>query len=314
MATQKNLEEKRMNLRVISGEDLTWVDIVDPTEDAKKYLAEHYNFHPLDLDDCFSRRMLPKVDEYKDYLFCIFQFPVFDKITRISSPRQWEAFVGDKYLVTLHPGSLTAPDELRRECEANEEVKKEYLSHGSGHLLYRIIDRTFDAYFPVLDKLIKLMDDLEDSVFDEEVEAAKEIGILRRDIATQRRVMIPTRTVLVELEIKLKRFCKTDMTVYWGDLMDHMNNIYNTLDEYKENIEVFKDADFVLSGYRANRAIRMLAVLLVIVLPIIIAFGAYGIYSALPAGFNKMPLAILLGIVIVVIGAILTFLKRKRII
>ena len=71
---------------------------------------------------------------------------------------------------------LTAVDDLRRECEFNEEARKEYFSQGSGYLLYQILDRATDSYFLVLDKILSLMDDVEDNVFNEEIEAAKEIS------------------------------------------------------------------------------------------------------------------------------------------
>ena len=69
---------------------------------------------------------------------------------------------------------------------------------------------------------MSLMEDMEDIVFDEEVEAAKEISILRRDIITQRAVMFPTRTIFIEMENKLKRFSKMDVTAHYNDLMDHI--------------------------------------------------------------------------------------------
>ena len=40
-------------------------------------LAEKYGFHPLDLDDCLSRIQRPKIDEYENYLFIVFHFPLF---------------------------------------------------------------------------------------------------------------------------------------------------------------------------------------------------------------------------------------------
>ena len=312
---QKNLEQKHLNSKTITWGDFTWVDIVEPTEEAKKYLAEHYNFHPLDLEDCLSRRQLSKIDEYEQYLFVIFHLPVYDKRTRVTTTRQWSVFVGDKFLVTLHPARLTAPDELFRECESSEEARKEYLSHGSGYLLYVILDRVLDAYFPILNKIMSLMEDVEDNVFDEEVEEAKEISILRRDILTQRHVMFPTRILLAELENKLKRFSKTDLSVYYGDLMDHMNKICETLDECKEIIEVFKDADYVLSGYRANNVIRILAVMLAVVLPFLVVSGVYGMRVILPGGVDKgSPLTffLLLAIILILIGAILYFFRRRR--
>ena len=191
----KNQEKKLLNLKTVTYGDLTWVDIVQPTKETTEYLAEHYNFHPMDLEDSLSPRQLSKIEEYPQYLFIIFHLPVYDKVTRVSTRKQWSAFVGDKFLVTLRPGELTTLDELFRECELSEEAREEYMSHGSGYLLYRILDRAVDSYFPVLNKITSLMEDIEDSVFDEEVEAAEEISILRRDIITQRQVMFPTRTL-----------------------------------------------------------------------------------------------------------------------
>jgi magnesium transporter len=317
VTSQKNSKEKQLNLKTITWGDLTWVDIVQPTEEAKKYLAEHYDFHPLDLDDCLSRRQLSKVEEYPQYLFVIFHLPVYDKVTRVSTTRQWSAVVGDKFLVTLRPGELKTLDELFRECELSEEARQEYLSYGSGYLLYRILDRAVDSYFPILDKIMSLMDDIEGSVFDEEVEVAKELSLLRQDIITQRRVMFPARTLLVELENKLKRFAKMDLAIYFSDLTDHMNKICETLDECREVIEVYKDADFLLSSYRANRVIRILAVICAVGLPFLVVFGSYGMYAVLHGGVYKaspQTFFLLLIIVFIAIGATLYFFRRRHLI
>ena len=100
---QRLADDKQLNIKTITWGNLTWIDIVQPTESAKKYLAEHYNFHPMDLEDMLSRRQLSKAVEYAQYLFVVYHIPVFDKVTKVSTKRQWSAFVGDKYLVTLHP-------------------------------------------------------------------------------------------------------------------------------------------------------------------------------------------------------------------
>jgi len=306
-----------MNSKTIAFGDMTWVDIVEPSEDVKKYLAENYCFHPLDLDDCLSRRQLSKIDEYEQYLFVVFHLPAYDKRTRVSTTQQWSAFVGDNFLVTLHPTRLTAPDRLFRECESDEEIKKEYLSQGSGYLLYAILDRALDDYFPILGKIMSLMEDVEDNVFDEEIEEAKEISILRRDILTQRHVMFPTRTQLTELGTKLNRFSKKDLSVYYGDLMDHMNKICETLDEAKEMIEAFKDADYVLSGYRANKVIRILAIMLAVALPFLVVSGIYGMRVILPGGIEEgsmMSFIFLLVIIFVLISVTLYFFRREHLI
>ncbi len=308
-------EEKQLNLESITWGDLTWVNIEGPTKRETEYLAQNYPFHPLDLDDCLSRRQRTKIDVYKDYLFFLFVFPVYSKATRVSTHSQLSVFIGEKYLITLHTGELKTLVKLFRECQTNEEARQEYLSLGSGYLVYRILDRGADSYFPVLDKILSLMENMEDSVFDENVESAKELSILRRDIITQRRIIFPMRTVLAELEGKLKRFTKTDMSVYFGDLMDHMNKICETLDEYKEVIEVFKDTDYVLSTERINRVFRILTILSSIFLPFSIISSLYGMNIPLPGGLVRGSFQSFLFLLIsmfLVSGAMLYFFRRQR--
>jgi magnesium transporter len=266
----KKSEEKKPGISQVTQGDLTWTDIVDPDTGARQYLESNFSFNPMDLDDYFSPRQLSKVDEYQSYLFVIFHLPSYDKNTRVSTIYQWAAFVGEKQLVTLHPAVMRTLSALREEVDAREEARKEFMGQGAGHLLYEILDRTVDSYFPVLDRIMSLVDQVEDRVFDEGVEAGREISTLRRDIFTQRRVMFPLRALLREIEGKLKRFSRVDLTVYFGDLMDHMNKICDTLDAGKETIEIFKDADYTLSGYRANHVIRIIAMMLAVALPFLV--------------------------------------------
>lgn len=306
--------KKELNLKTVTWGDLTWVDIVQPTKGITRYLTEHYNFNPLDMEDALSPKQVSKIEEYPEYLFIIFYLSVFDRNTRISSRKQWSAFVGANYLVTIHPPEFKVADELFRECEAKEEAREHYLSQGSGHLLYQILDLAIDRYFKVLDKILNLMEDIEDDVFKEEVEVASRLSNLRRDIINQRQVMFPTRTLVARLETKLKEFSKIDLTLYLSDLMDHINTVCNTLDEYTAVIEVFKDSDYLLSSYRANRTVRSIAVLLAISLPFLVVVGIYLILPTEASKSSPQTFGALLIVILVLIASTLLFLRRRHLI
>ncbi|GAI51608.1 unnamed protein product, partial [marine sediment metagenome] len=82
--------------------------------------------------------------EYKDYLFLVLHFPVFNKEARVTTTSQLSVFIGGNYLITLHKGELKPLVKLFRECQIDEESQQENFSQGSGYLLYRIIDRLVD--------------------------------------------------------------------------------------------------------------------------------------------------------------------------
>jgi len=313
--SQEKKKEQSLNIESIAWGDLTWVNIERPTEREIEYLAKNYSFHRLDLDDCLSRIQRPKMDVYEDYLFLIFHFSVYSKLTRVSTHDQLSVFVGDKYLITLHSGQLKALVEFFKECQINEQARQQSFSRRSGYLLYCILDRMVDSYFPILDKILSIMDDVEDTVFDETVDAAQELAILRRDVIAQRRIVFPNRTTIAQLEGKLQRFATIDMSVYFGDLMDHMNKICETLDECKEIIEVYKDTDFVLGTDRINRVMRVLTILSTIVLPFLVVSSLYGMNVHMPGGITSgswVPFILIMLVVTLITGVMLYFFHRKR--
>ena len=152
--SQESKEGQSVNQELLTWGDLTWVNIEQPTEKETEYLATNYSFHPLDLDDCLSRIQRPKIDEYKDYLFLVFHFPIFNIEARVTNPSQLSVFIGRDYLITLHKGELKPLVKLFRECQIEEEARQENFSQGSGYLLYRIIDRLVDYCLPILNKIL----------------------------------------------------------------------------------------------------------------------------------------------------------------
>ncbi len=306
---------EQLDIATITWGDLTWVNVPHPNEREVEWLANTYNFHPLSLDDLQSRKQISKIDTYPGYLFFVFHHAYYQKETRIASKRQWFAYISDNYIVTVNTVELKTLGALFRDCQSNEDTRKEYMSSGSGFLLYRIIDRAIDSYFPVLDKILNLMEDVEDAVFDEDIEAAKELSILRRDIITQRTVMFPTREILVEMENKLKRFSRTDVTAYYNDLMDHMDKICNTLDECKEMIEVFKDTDYTLATNRLNRVMRILTIISTITLPFLAISGIYGMNVFSPGGIEQGDHTVFIVLIVsmfVIAGGMLYMFHRRR--
>jgi len=316
MAThQAKKEEQELNLESLTQNNLTWVNIERPTERETEYLAQNYPFHPLDLDDCLSRIQRPKIDEYKDYLFLVFHFPVFNIETQVTKPSQLSVFIGEKYLITLHKGELKPLVKLFRECQIDEESCQENFSQGSSYLLYRIIDRLVDYCLPILNKIGDNIERTEDNIFSSKgmPKAIEDISILRRDVISFRRIIWPMRAVISSLEPKIHRFTKMDMKVYFGDMVDHVDKIWDGLDEYKEIIEGLSDTHDSLATNRTNEVMRRLTVIATILLPITVVASIFGMN--IPLGpFRDSPysaLYISLICLAIIIG-MLYFFRRQR--
>ena len=311
---QTREEEKQLNMQTITWGDLTWVDIVPPTELETEYLAENYHFHPLDLDDCLSRIQRPKIDEYKDYLFLVFHFPVFRKEARVTNPSQLSVFIGKDYLITLHKGQLKPLVKLFRDCQIDEEARQENLSQGSSYLLYRIVDRLVDYCLPILSRIGVNIDQTEDNIFSSRrmPRAIEDISTLRRDVISFRRIIWPMRAVIGSLEPRIRRFSPMDLSVYFGDMIDHVDKIWDGLDEYKEIIEGLNDTYDSLATNRTNEVIRMLTIIATILLPLTVVASLYGMNVPLPFQDSSYSLAFVFVIWAAVVSGMLYFFRRQH--
>jgi magnesium transporter len=308
-------KEARLNIETVTYKDLTWVNIEQPAKRETEYLAQNYSFNQLDLDDCLSRRQRPKIDEYKDYIFVVLHFPKWHKDVQIARPSQVAMFVGRKYVVTVHAGELTPLVKFFELCRDNAGMRQKAMGRGPALLAYHITDLLVDYCFPIMDKILIQMENVEDVVFDETVEAAHELAVVRRDIIAQRRIIWPLRAVIIELEAKLKKFTTRDMSDLFGDTLDHLNKIWDTLDECKEVIEVYKDSDYILSTDRINRIMRILTIFSAIVLPFVVVSSIFGMNVHFPGGLttgSPLTFILLVASMALIAGGMLYFFHRKR--
>ena len=307
------VKKEELNLESLTWGDLTWVNIEQATEKETKYLSENYPFHPLDLDDCLSRIQRPKIDEYKDYLFLVFHFPVFSKEVRVTTPSQVSVFIGQNYLITLHKGELKPLVKLFKECQIDEESRQENFSQGPGYLLYRIIDRLVDYCLPILNKIGDNIEEAEDRIFSDRMRGAiKEISALRRDVISFRRIIWPMRAVVGSLEPRVRRFTKTDLAAYFGDMVDHVDKIWDGLDEYKEIIEGLNDTHDSLANNRTNAIMRILTIVATIFFPITLIASIWGMNIPLPFQHSSYSLLYIILIMVGIISGMLYFFRRQH--
>ncbi len=304
---------KEFNIGSVAWGKLVWLDIEKPTQREIEYLGQNYPFHPLDLDDCLSRIQRPKIDEYEDYLFMVFHFPVFHKEARVSTPSQVSIFLGADYLISLHQGDLKPLVKMFRDCELNERAREEYMGQSSSHLLYHILDRLVNYCFPMLNKIGANIEAVEDDVFTKPVpKTVQEILVIKRDLVSFRRIMRPQIAVLDSLEQRKWAFFKDGMDVYFGDIGDHLDKIWDMLEDYRELVDNLSDASDRLTSHRVQEVMRVLAILAACATPFVIIAGIYGMNIPLPLGDSSLGLPILIVIMLCTISLMLFIFRRKR--
>jgi len=287
---------------------LIWIDIENPNKDSMQFLLDSFKFHPLDIEDCLSIIERPKLDEYDDYFFLVLHIPFFIKQTRRLIPFTVNIFIGRNFLVTVHHG-ICKP--IQNTYEALLD-KHDILTKGSGYLLHRVIDSLIDYSFPILNKIYRNIQNVEDAIFKKvSSKNVREILLIRTNILTFRSIIFPQRKLLKTLEIKDMEFLIEELEVYFSDLVDHVEKIWDTLENYKELIEGVHDAHQSLLSNKINDIMRILTIFSVLLLPLTLISGIYGMNIGLPIQNNPFAFIIIMVVMLIISIGMLAYFKYK---
>jgi magnesium transporter len=269
---------------VILADGLRWIHVPRPTSADGEWLLAEFGFHALDLEDVFSRNQRPKLDRYDDYLFLVMQFPVYEKSRQRLVSVELDLFVGQDFLITLPSSDLPPLEALFERIGERDDLRGQIFSKGAGYLLYRIVDACVDASFPMLRKMGLKLDQLEDDIFEQErpSEVVRDINDLKQEIISFRRIVRPQRTVLGDLEKTKGRYLAEDMEIYFDDISDAAERIWDILDNYKEVIDSLEATNESVLTHRLNDSIRVLTAFSVILLPLTLIASIFGMNVALP--------------------------------
>ncbi|MCZ4493842.1 MAG: magnesium transporter CorA family protein [Conexibacter sp.] len=300
------------NVEVVEAEGLRWINIERPRSIDRVWLEEHFDFHPLDYEDVFSRNQRPKVDEYDGYLFVVLHFPVYDKRVNRLNAAEVDIFVGPDFVITLPNENLAPLQYLFDRVRSNEDAREDLFNKGAGYLLYKIVDACVDASFPMLRKMGLKLERLEESIFDEEAnrEIVRDLSNAKQEIINFRKIVRPQRTALKDLE-RTKRYVTGELDIYFDDINDASERVWDMLENFKEVIEGLETTNESVLSHRLNDVMRVLTAFSVIMLPMTLIASVWGMNVHVPGEGTVHAFWAILGLMLAVLVSMVLWFRRR---
>jgi magnesium transporter len=300
----------------LSAEGLTWIHLDPPIDpETVNELRARFGWHPLDIEDVLSKRQRPKIDDYGDegYLFGVLHFPAYDKDVQRLNAAELDFFLGPDYLVTIANVELLPVTRLFNRCQEDEHLREHLFGKGSGRLLYEVLDDLFDYCFPILDKIAFKLDSIEDDIeARRSEEIVSDISKAKQEIISYRKIVKPQRPALRLLERHIERFLPENLELYFDDLVDASERIWDLLDNYKEVVEALEDTNESLISHRQNDVLRILTVFGAIFLPLTFITGVFGMNVLYPGESTHAAFWVIVGFMIATIIGMIAFFHYKR--
>ena len=260
-------------------EGVTWVN-VDGLGDAAllEQIGALFELHPLALEDTLSLRQRPKVDEYEGHLYLVMRMLHFEKVV---TTEQVSVFLGPDYVLTFqeHPGDCLEP--------VRERLRKgtgQLRSRPAGYLMYAIIDSVVDHYFPFLEQVGEVVEQLEDEVMSNPTrQTLSRVHDIKRGLLDVRRSIWPLRDVINGLIRDESPLLGDVAKLYLRDCYDHAVQVLDVVETYRELAGGLMDFYLSSVSNKMNEVMKVLTIIATIFIPLTFVAGIYGM------NFEHMP-------------------------
>src|SRR5437764_8425809 len=299
-------------VEIVEHDGLRWTNIERPGPVDRAWLEEHFEFHPLAYEDVASRNQRPKIDEFPDHLLIVLHFPVFDSAVGRLNAGELDIFVGQDFVITLPNAPLQPVEYLFERCRASEEFRDQLFSRGPGYLLYKVVDDSFDYCFPMLRKVGNKLDRIEEQIFEGRAEEiVRDLSNVKQEIINFRKIIRPERSVLRDLERTKQVYLPADHELYFDDIVDASERIWDMLENYKEVVEALEDTNESVISHRLNDILRVLTSFSVVLLPLTLIASIWGMNVRVPGEVSIEAFWIVIAAMVVLLVGLLAYFRKR---
>ena len=284
-AAERTPEPDEPRVEIVEAPGLRWINIERPRAVDQAWLEERFEFHPLDYEDVFSRNQRPKVDEYDDYLFIVLHFPRYDKKVSRLNAAELDLFVGPDYLITIQNEPLQAVAvPVRPRAAPTRSCARTSSPRAPATCSTRSSTTRVDASFPMLRKMGNKLERIEEEIFEGEQtsEIVRDISNVKQEIINFRKIVRPQRSAFRDLERTKTRYIAEDLDIYFDDINDASERVWDMLENYKEVVEGLESTNESAIAHRTNETFRVLTAISVIVLPLTLVASIWGMNVGVP--------------------------------
>jgi magnesium transporter len=251
-----------------------WIDLSGENAALLDELRQRFDFHPLAIEDCRQFDQRPKLEEYRDHLFLVTQgFSAPGESVTELTLHELHAFLGERYLVTVHADGLPALEDIWRRVTTTRGT----LERGVDFVYYLIATRMVEAQFPILDRITDELEGIEDRVLSAPARSdLARIFELKRHLVMMRKVLSPQRDTMAMLSRRGDPRVSERTSHYFRDVHDQLVRINESIEANRDLLSNALEAYLSSVSNRTNEIMKYLTLLSAVFLPLAFIVGFFG--------------------------------------
>ena len=157
-------------------------------------------------------------------------------------------------------------------------------------------------------KLERIEEDIFEGATDEIV---RDISNAKQEIINFRKVIRPQRAAFADLERNKQRYIADDLDIYFDDIVDASERIWDMLENYKEVVEALESTNESAIAHRSNEVFRVLTAFSVIFLPLTLIASIWGMNVTVPGRGLRDAFYFVILFMVIVLGGLLALFRRR---
>jgi magnesium transporter len=258
-----------------------WLDYTDPCTGDLSDLIEPLGLHPLAVEDCLDEDQVPKMDEFANHTFILFnRYRTEDRAARVE---EVNFFLGKDFLVSVH--SHGSPDQsLGKRLEATVRRDIVHARRGADFLLQVILDDIVDEKFDAIEALQDELDRIEDEMLRTDTEFRPgRLVRLRRELLALRKSLVYEREILVKICRRDSPYISDEAIYDYRDIYDHLAKFFEVVEICRELIGSIMEIHLSIINNRmtvvankTNFVMRRLTMITTVFMPLTLLAGVGG--------------------------------------
>ncbi|HEY0390526.1 MAG TPA: magnesium/cobalt transporter CorA [Solirubrobacterales bacterium] len=256
-----------------------WLGLVEPSAGEFEAIAREFDLHELAVEDAVKAHQRPKVERFGDTLLIVVK-----TITHPDSGHGIEVgelliFVNADFVITVRHGDGGLSSVMER-----VERRPDLLAHGTGVVLYAILDHVVDGYGDVAQTIDGEIQAVEREVFSaERTNPVEQIYKLEREVLDLYRAVAPLLEAVEEIIEGRFDAIPDELYEYFRDVHDHLQRVTGRVAAFRELLDSALQANLTQVSVRQNEDMRKISAWVAIAAVPTMVAGVYGM------NFDHMP-------------------------
>lgn len=288
-----------------------WINF-DGIHDVKviEEIGNHYSIDMLVLEDIVNSTQRPKIEDYTDYVHIVLKMLTCNSRTNEIESEQVSFVFNSKMVLSFQEKNTDDFETVRDRIRKNGKIRR----MGTDYLVYSLLDYIIDNYFLVLEKTGEKIELLEDEVLtSSSKDTIKKIHELKREIIAIKKLVWPMRDILGILIKPENEFINESLIMYLRDAYDHIMEIIETIEAYKDFMAGLHDIYLSNISQRMNEIMKVLTLISTIFIPLTFLAGLYGMnFKNMPELELRYGYYVLLFIMLVLALGMIKYYRKKK--